>query len=293
LKFPSWTEFTSKVSKLEQDISDKIHSFKNNHPLLDEAIKASFSLLPPPFNSIAENIYDRFEGSEKEKSAEVISYFKQLRDQGEYHYNQVTEQLESILIEVQDIRAITAKEDTVKRIQEILISTGSATNQKLEDLRQDIGTVITKVDQVLDALGNILRIIDNTAAPIKRMADDEKGITIQSEQRGNTIILKREGIPLRAITAQELKQKLTVEEQQLIVAYQQSMSNYYQIWQQVYPQLSLQVDPITKAKLEAQLKDIVRQMCSEWNNILTFLGDLGYVLDHHYNHVKSICQRIS
>jgi hypothetical protein len=293
LRFPSWTEFTNRLSNFEQDISNKIRDFKGNHPVLDKAIKASFYILPPPFNSIAENIYDTAGGSEEEKFAEVISYFKQLQVQGEDHYNQVTQQLESILIAVQDVRAITAKEETVRKIQEILVSTGSATNEKLDDLRQDLSTVITKVDRVLDALGNILKIIDNTTGPMKRMVGEDERISVQSEQRANTIILKRKGVPVRTITAQELRQKLSIEEQQLIVTYEQSMSNYYQLWRQVYPQLSLQVDPITKAKLEVQLKDIVRQMCSEWSNILTFLGDVGYVLDDHYIHIKSICQRIS
>jgi hypothetical protein len=70
-----------------------VQNFKDNPPVLDKAIKTSISFFLPPFNAIAQNIYDNFEGSEEEKPTAVLNYFKYLQSQGEKHYNSVISQL--------------------------------------------------------------------------------------------------------------------------------------------------------------------------------------------------------
>src|SRR5687768_8323249 len=89
MKIPSWREFDKKTSNLEKEIDKNIQSFKNNHPLLDRALKQSFSILPSPFNNIAGKIYDTLDGSEEDKSSGVLTYLSYIKNQGEsYYYNE-------------------------------------------------------------------------------------------------------------------------------------------------------------------------------------------------------------
>lgn len=148
MKLPTWSEFTTKLSEIEQDIEQKVQSFKDSHPLLDDAIKTSMSFFPPPFDSVAKRIYDSFDGSEEEKSAAVLNYFKYLQSQGEKHYNNVTLQLNDILDQIQDVKTIMAKQSSIDTIQAILISTANTTNQTLDQLVKDLKEMGIKVDRI-------------------------------------------------------------------------------------------------------------------------------------------------
>jgi Short C-terminal domain len=55
MKLPTWSEFTTKLCQIEKDIDQKVRDFKNDHPILDKAIKTSIFFFPSPFDSIARN----------------------------------------------------------------------------------------------------------------------------------------------------------------------------------------------------------------------------------------------
>ena len=96
LKFPAWREFIEKESRFEQELNDnigkRINDFSSKHPLIATTFQASLRLLPPPFDSIVEVIYDKFEGSDQEKLKEARKFLKELRTQGEDHYNMIASQ---------------------------------------------------------------------------------------------------------------------------------------------------------------------------------------------------------
>lgn len=144
--FPSWKEFTKKLSKLEKDVSQKISEFKENHPLLSKAIKESLKYLPSPFNGIAQNLYDSFEGTEEEKSNYVIQYLELIKSLGEKHYTESILKLNSISAEMDDIKILTAKEDTVQNILDVLTKTGRQQERKFEELRNEIKGLGEKMD---------------------------------------------------------------------------------------------------------------------------------------------------
>lgn len=153
MQFPSWREFTKNLSELEKKVNEKITEFKDNHPLLDKAIQKIIPMLPPPFDKIAEQIYSSFEGTVQEKSDAVLNYFKYLQSQGENHYNKIASQLNSILINLDDIKLNKAKESTLQQIQEILISNGNTTIQKLDLLRNQIVLITGKLDKMQSDIG--------------------------------------------------------------------------------------------------------------------------------------------
>ncbi|MHB8816469.1 MAG: hypothetical protein ACYDAE_24845 [Steroidobacteraceae bacterium] len=66
------------------------------------------------------------------------------------------------------------------------------------------------------------------------------------------------------------------------------MENHYAVWASVYPQLTLAVDPISKAKTEQQLKGIIVAMKADPIGILEFLLNAGLALDDHYRDVRDV-----
>jgi hypothetical protein len=283
MKFPSWNDFKASWNKVETEIKDEVTKFKDNHEMLNKAIKVSISFLPPPFNAIAQNIYDTYLGSDEEKTEEVLKYFNELQNQGEDHYKEITLRLENVLSGIDDIKVITAKESTLLEVQKSLISRSDAIDNKLRDLDGMLRSMGVKMDELVDATAKILI----TADTIETQGGKTKFGTV-AKQVGNSIVFMRGDKLKETITAEDLR-KLDPTEQNQIKAYQQAMENNYKIWSQVYPQLPLQVDLIAKAKTEQQLDTIRNEICKDLKNILDFLDSLGKNLHDHYTTFRYIC----
>ena len=59
---------------------------------------------------MAQNIYNSFDGSEEEKSRAVIDYLKNLENKGQKEYEKIVTKLDSILVEINDIKEIDKKQ---------------------------------------------------------------------------------------------------------------------------------------------------------------------------------------
>ena len=103
--------------------------FQINIQLVATTFQASLRLLPPPFDSIVEVIYDKFEGSDQEKLKEARKFLKELRTQGEDHYNMIASQMAKNITELTNI---VAKETTLLEIKDIMISKDGNINRKLD-----------------------------------------------------------------------------------------------------------------------------------------------------------------
>ena len=60
MKFPPWHELLKKISEFERAV-EEVKAFQEEYPVLESALKGTISVLPPPFDSIAENIYNTTE----------------------------------------------------------------------------------------------------------------------------------------------------------------------------------------------------------------------------------------
>ena len=173
MRFPSFNTFTKALNDFKQDAETKIKEFKNDYAKLDKSIKRiAIPLFPPPFNIIADHIYNSCKGSEEDKTKEVLDYFNNLEGRGEQHYNQISIQLDSILVEIDDVKKIAAKETTVKIIRDILISTGNDTNKKLYELKDEVIQIKGTVDQ------------------FKKTTDDTQHDMEEIKQKANVILQK-------------------------------------------------------------------------------------------------------
>jgi hypothetical protein len=125
VSFPSWKDVTGAFTKFQvwvldeqKKITKDIQDVKERNPLIDKIVKSAIPFFPPPFNGIAQLIYDAFDGSNEDKLGAVQHYFEFLQSQGEHHYNEITKQLEQIHSEIK----ILAKEESLQLIKDMLVS---------------------------------------------------------------------------------------------------------------------------------------------------------------------------
>jgi hypothetical protein len=101
------------------------------------------------------------------------------------------------------------------------------------------------------------------------------------EREGDTLVSKDHGHVRQRITFSDFE-KLPGDVLMHIRTLERSMQNYYAVWSAVYPTLSLETDPLKKAKIEISLKQEVMAMKNDLERILKFLEDCGFTLDDHY-----------
>lgn len=157
----------------------------------------------------------------------------------------------------------------------------------------DLALVTTAISAATSAIGLIDKIDDQ----IEQFITKRQGPMIPKEHRqkfereGNAIVSKYEGKKVQRITAKDLE-KLPEATLRHIKVLEKSMENYYSIWEAVYPQLALTIDPIAKAKIELQLNDVIRAMREDLKGILDFLKQSGFNLDDHYQQIRSLVESV-
>jgi hypothetical protein len=108
------------------------------------------------------------------------------------------------------------------------------------------------------------------------------------QDRGDLVATQR-GRETQRITGEDLA-KLPKPLLDHVVVLEKSMQNHYAVWSSAYPQLALLDSPVQKAKVEAQLGDVIRSMKSDLDGILAFLESAGFHLDDHYLNIRYLVQ---
>lgn len=137
MRLPSWEEFLEKEkiweNQIHQRLKEKVSGTVKDHPFLDMAFSASLALLPPPFGTIAQSVYDNAKGSGNDPLNAVLKYFNELEEKGQEHYEIVANKLDSALIGIQDLKDIGNK---ISEIQEILIEEVRNVDAKIDDIKR-------------------------------------------------------------------------------------------------------------------------------------------------------------
>ena len=76
-------------------------------------------------------------------------------------------------------------------------------------------------------------------------------------------------------------------------ALEESMLKNFDLWTEIYPHRSESPDPLTNARIDAQLKNIAKQMCKDFSGIIEFMKRVVKIdLTDHYIYMKDICQKL-
>ena len=154
---------------------------------------------------------------------------------------------------------------------------------------------IAAVSATIAAVSAGVDLIDKIYYQVRRVLDDTPeptdpapyGQTIEAQ--GTSIVSTLHG-QVQTITGADLA-KLPISQLAMVQAFERSMETKVAIWETVYPTLALETNPIARAQIELQLKEIIRSMSRDLTGIIDFLASIGLYLDDHYMHIRYLVSR--
>lgn len=175
MEFPTWSKFKKslehfekKLSDIETTVSGNIVEFKERHPFVAQFIEECIPILPPPFDKIADRVWNVSEGTEEDRADAVLEYLKTIEFQGEKHYQTIINSLEKLDLDLDKIEKEMAREETVKRLQTIMLSVGTDVEQQIHDLERTISMEIRNVGQQVN---RVEEKVDDLKDDLKKVID--------------------------------------------------------------------------------------------------------------------------
>jgi len=138
LEYPSWKELI-KMEKLfgqevDGQLTKKVKGLSNGHQIAAIAFKTSLHVLPPPFDAMAESIYESIDGYDKEKLSEVKKFLHTIKRQGKDRYNELAPKLGRITCDIINLKNETARQSTLLYVTDIIISKADTMDQKIHKI---------------------------------------------------------------------------------------------------------------------------------------------------------------
>jgi hypothetical protein len=136
LEYPSWKELIEKERIFEEEVDNQLRKTTkaDKHQIAAIAFKTSVHVLPPPFDAMAESIYESVDDYDKEKLSEVKKFLHTIKRQGEDHYNELAPKLGRITYDIINLKNDTARQSTLLYIRDIIISKSDTIDQKLHKI---------------------------------------------------------------------------------------------------------------------------------------------------------------
>lgn len=135
MEYPSWKELIEKERIFDREVDSqfgkKVKGLSNKHQIAAIAFKTSLHVLPPPFDAIAESIYESVDGYDKEKLSEVKRFLHTIKKLGEDHYNELAPKLGRITCDIIDLKNDTARQSTLLYVKDIIIDKSDSMEQKI------------------------------------------------------------------------------------------------------------------------------------------------------------------
>lgn len=138
MEYPSWKELI-KMEKLfgqevDGQLTKKVKGLSNGHQIAAIAFKTSLHVLPPPFDAMAESIYESVDGYDKEKLSEVKKFLHTIKRQGKDRYNELAPKLGRITCDIINLKNETARQSTLLYVTDIIISKADTMDQKIHKI---------------------------------------------------------------------------------------------------------------------------------------------------------------
>ena len=139
LEYPSWKELMEKERKFDQEVENQLKSLKGSsdkHKIAAVAFRTSLHVLPPPFDAIAESIYESVDGYDKEKLSEAKQFLHTIKRQGEGYYNELAPKLGKITYDVIKLENDVARKNTLLYLRDIIINKHDTIDQKFHKINK-------------------------------------------------------------------------------------------------------------------------------------------------------------
>lgn len=227
--FPSWDDLNNKIRKFEYKVDERVK--KLNDIALESAAEECFVVLPPPFDSLAEKIYDSSPGPAIEKIKQAVAYFRQLQSSGANEYNHILTNLEKV-VSVKDVEELQSREN-LQKIYAILIerveldkkSSQTKDESHKETAKSEIAqTQLPEINlkmaqeeqkspaKIEDNKRHLANLISKAGLPL--VLRSEQNMTIQDETRSEIASLLEENTKL---TEEIVKSNVQVDDDEYLL----------------------------------------------------------------------------
>jgi SepF-like predicted cell division protein (DUF552 family) len=119
---------------------------------------------------------------------------------------------------------------------------------------------------------------------------EEHRAEIVASGDNKSLLMLSHGVEIQRLTYQQLTARLNEGDLSYIRSLERSINTHKTVWEEAYPQLASESNPVTKAKVRNQLNDVANEMGSDLTKILNFVEKLGVHLDDHYIAVRDIAE---
>jgi hypothetical protein len=159
----------------------------------------------------------------------------------------------------------------------------------------DIGVITA----IISAASSAVDLVDKVSRQFEKfltgkpdpLLSKEYSYQISETPDHKNLVTTYRGQERQRVTYAELAAKLSDADLNHIKTLETSMENYYQQWAAVYPTLSTEVNPLTKVKLEQQLKYLIANgMARDLQSIIDFIERCGLTLDDHYRRIRQLAE---
>ncbi len=156
----------------------------------------------------------------------------------------------------------------------------------------DPASIVTVISAISSSIDLFDKIADQIAGYLSKGKETrgKRPYGFKVERDGDTLVAKVDDDVFQTITADDLR-NLPDDQLKYVQALERSMENNFLLWTSIYPDLPLIDSPVQKAKVEAQLRDILKKIKDDLDGIIEFLKSIGLHLDDHYMHIRDLLHR--
>ena len=156
-----------------------------------------------------------------------------------------------------------------------------------------IGSALTALTQVFSKISFLISKDDdifnktdvNTYSLLTNQSHDDVKSPLIEVKTGDQVV---------DIITPNIFSKLQNQDHKYVKALEESMLKSFELWSMIYPQRQQSSDPTKNAITEKQIKEIVKNMCTDFTKIIEFMKEPPIEKDitYHYRGIKMICSEL-
>ena len=150
-----------------------------------------------------------------------------------------------------------------------------------------------EVSQMVASTTRAVAVLDCVSEDVASLVTDEplpptpRRHTAEIDGSGIELVVRHHGQVSQTLTAADLN-RLPRDLLRYITVLEKSLEKQFAVWEEVRPQLATMGDPVAKARVRQELREIAKNMEGDLAKLLDTLKSAGFYLSDHYLHLRSV-----
>jgi hypothetical protein len=145
-----------------------------------------------------------------------------------------------------------------------------------------LGAVLSIVDQIYPQLTSF-----STNQPVP-VTEQQPRLLSRTERNEIRFVEGQKALATR-ITYEDIDRLLSKDNQVLLKTFEERMQDNFKSWNELYRKSGASTSKRQNAKVDAQLDELARELCSDLKHIFGYLKTLKYELQDHFKDMFYIC----